>query len=1436
MPESTYHQIHFAWADPTLLGRTGPGPASASFGEDERLTLRAWRNRLQPALTVDYRVCLPDPADHPETLWVRSYDDGQAALVYRWPGELETAHAWAIVGPADGLTLPRVLSLHENPNTRPHRTRPPRAGWGAMPALDAPEPWERSAAPGAVRARDRRAADLTAPGGEELLALGVAAALERPDLPVRVFLAPDRADLWNAVQLRFLWGMHRSLYEVLSPRGTTPAPGWDWSLSTYDPVLGESGQHIVFGPPAQTPGPLLRMPGTEFRTVAERLVGVLRDEGGDALVAHLAERGVPDAPTFGERRDLLADWLDPSPAGPRARSVPGAGAEDAWPPADGGGDGVAEAGPGADAGTDPGTAEAVPERSPGPEPESDGPRWPGGSGPRARTGTAEGASRTRPFLTGGGSLPAGEHGGGEGVPAGAGESAAAEASAAGPESADATGGPAGGGLEGAADPEPVAGGADASGGSAGGVDATARPADPEASPDPLRPEEVAHPVDAQNAQDTGDDLPEAEPLPGIGAGGPVGRFRPGGAGAGAHAEGGAPSFGMVVPGEPTGTEDDDLPEAEPLPGAGFRSGGGDAEETSEGGSSPAGRTVPGGPGGAVGDDRPGAEPLPRGGSRADGRTDGFRSDAAGGDALAEAGPPSPGRPVPGGAGGDDRPGAEPLPADVSGTGGRTGSLHRGAGAGTGGLSEGEPPSGRATGPVNPTGHPRPTGAEDDDLPEAEPLPGDEADGARRSGPAGLGDARNTGLPEAEPPSAVATHPAHPAGAAHDGRPEDQPEARSLPGGIGDPERSTDPAGHTRSADSGGGASASGRTDVLSPGGTRPAEDDLPDAEPLPGTGDGTGHHPGSTGRPRPGSTEDPTGSSQPTSSGGTGLPLPPGHHPGSGSGVRPSATAEDGPPEPPPFRGGSTDPAHRADRPRPAGIPLPPAPAPPPPGTEGTTGPVRPPFPVEADDSGDDLPEAEALPGDTGGSSAPPPSPFRSATRARDLSDDLPARAWASREAAAEAAAALPEIDPPGTDETGPQAPPGPAVPIGRTSVEPADTDSAPAPADTGEPLWPRSPSAPTPAPTPASADPDEALWPSAASAVGPGPAPEGDDASDPHRPRLAPPRAETDPGPGPDSPLPASPRPRDDRPPRIFDAPEPHESRRPRIAPATADPEPPEEAVSADTPRRSPSPIRTGLFRKRGGRRDTPAAGTAAAGAPREPEPEASRADGRVRALAEGAFGGRPTRSTPEPPGPDEYQSAPERTPDEAPPLFPHPEPAEPGAGDRPSADAFGDGTRTEAIPAPDYATETVPERADHVAPGDNWPTQYADLPLARLERWLTKYGPEEARVDLVDARAAVRAERSELQRVRDERDHYHGELQDSRREVARLDRSWLDREDDDEPLSVEAPRRRWPSRVLVVLLLFAFLVTGLEAGARFGTGALDLLGTLTDAPWWPL
>ena len=95
------------------------------------------------------------------------------------------------------------------------------------------------------------------------------------------------------------------------------------------------------------------------------------------------------------------------------------------------------------------------------------------------------------------------------------------------------------------------------------------------------------------------------------------------------------------------------------------------------------------------------------------------------------------------------------------------------------------------------------------------------------------------------------------------------------------------------------------------------------------------------------------------------------------------------------------------------------------------------------------------------------------------------------------------------------------------------------------------------------------------------------------------------------------------------------------------------------------------------------------------------------------------------------------------------------------------------DGVPAPDYATETEPETdPDFDDSGANWPTQYADLPLARLERWHAKRGPEGAHADVVDARAAVGAERSELHRVRDERDHYHAEVQDLRREVARLDR----------------------------------------------------------------
>ncbi|MFE3457017.1 hypothetical protein ACFXKD_05680 [Nocardiopsis aegyptia] len=315
MPDSTYHQIHFAWAEPTLLGRTGPGPAAASLSERDHPVLRSWRDRLVPALTADYRSALPDtdPADLPETLWAHDYPDGQSALVYRWPGDVRDAHAWAIVGPSYGLTLPRVLSLHENPNTRPAARRPPAPGWETMRSLAAPEPWERTAAPGAVRTRDRKAAE-TAVGGEPLLVGAVAAALARPDLPLHIALAPERADLWQAVQMRFLWGVHRILHDVLTPPRAIPAAGWAWSFSTYDPVLGEdNGQHIAFGPPVGDRGgsPFVNPVPPDFRRVAEGLVTVLREEGGTALAAHLRERGVPDAATFADRRDLLCDWFDP---------------------------------------------------------------------------------------------------------------------------------------------------------------------------------------------------------------------------------------------------------------------------------------------------------------------------------------------------------------------------------------------------------------------------------------------------------------------------------------------------------------------------------------------------------------------------------------------------------------------------------------------------------------------------------------------------------------------------------------------------------------------------------------------------------------------------------------------------------------------------------------------------------------------------------------------------------------------------------------------------------------------------------------------------------------------------------------------------------------------------------------------------------------------
>lgn len=314
MPDNTYHQIHFTWAEPTLLGRIGPGPAASSFTDSDQPALRSWSDRLLPTLTADHRAAMPDidPADLPETLWSRTYPDGQAALVYRRPGNVHKAHAWAVVGPAHGFTLPRIIALHENPNTRPAAHRSPRPGWATMPTLDIPDLEELTAAPGAVRMRDRRAAETTVEG-EPLLPGAVAAALYRPDRPLRITLAPENADLWQAVQLRFLWGMYRTLHDVLTPPRAIPAAGWSWSFSTYEPSLEVEAPHLTFGPPdhEQRATPFLNTPEPDYRRVAEGLVTLLRDEGGNALTAQLRDRGVPDAPTFADRRALLLDWLDP---------------------------------------------------------------------------------------------------------------------------------------------------------------------------------------------------------------------------------------------------------------------------------------------------------------------------------------------------------------------------------------------------------------------------------------------------------------------------------------------------------------------------------------------------------------------------------------------------------------------------------------------------------------------------------------------------------------------------------------------------------------------------------------------------------------------------------------------------------------------------------------------------------------------------------------------------------------------------------------------------------------------------------------------------------------------------------------------------------------------------------------------------------------------
>ncbi|MBE2997709.1 hypothetical protein IDM40_03155 [Nocardiopsis sp. HNM0947] len=1071
MSESTYHQIHFAWAEPTLLGRVGPGPAASSLTESGRPSLRSWRDRLVPALTVDYRSALPgtDPSDLPETLWARSYADGQAALVYRWPGDVRDAHAWAVVGPANGLTLPRILSLHENPNTRPAARRPPVPGWGSMPTLDMPTPWELTAAPGAVRTRDRRAAETTVQG-EAVLVGAVASALHAPDRPIRIALEPEHADLWQATQIRVLWGMHRILHDVLTPARAIPAAGWQWSFSTYDPDLATEGQHLAFGPPRPgTDGPYLHTPDPEYRRVAERLVEVLRDEGGDALADHLRDRGVPDAPTFGDRRALLAEWLDPD----GAAEVPSSAGVTSAVAAASVGEGdthLAEAGAG-----------AVSE-----------------PGARSTGADASGEAKTH-----------GRPGDDDRVVAG---------------------GVRGTGL--AADPNPRVRAGTGNGGEAvgepgqdrSGHDGDTSPADGSPSASGVRGERLPG-----TDESDGVDIPEAEPLPSDDAadGGGTGAASTATYGRGGSGSGNALDERGQVTEDLVGSGVSGPSEGEPSRGVGAQRERIDA-------------------------------PRPEGATRPD-------------DARDEA----------------DRPGAAHHAPETGH--GRPGSGSALDERGQGEHDRSEPDTFR------------PSGGED-----------------RYSGPPPEG--------ESVPRPGAAPSPAH-----------DGSEDVSATGvGLG------------RDGASSAFANSSGTQNEAADPWPRSAADDPSSA--LVGQ---TGHE----------------------SVGAV-----------SGEDHREEAV-------------GDAE-AAGSDRPRPRAYPR---------SVAGAHPSFRLNRPSDEDD-GDPLPEVEDL-------DAP--------ESARDVRVPVPENGVGGRES------------------------PGDAEP-----TEDARSEG-------------RAPQHPPGSPRPLFGE---------------------------RRPGFAPPAEHP-----------------------VFGAPEPHDPpsrptgeppplHLPRSHESDLRPRTPDDPAPAPTgPTDPPDPV------------ETTESFEPAAPEPRRSDAGTTRVRSGSRRHAEEAFGG-PAREEP-PEDDDTYDTddtdhtdedgAPhERSPAQAPPLLVAPD----------------------GVPAPDYAAETEPETdPDFDDSGANWPTQYADLPLARLERWHAKRGPEGAHTDVVDARAAVRAERSELQRVRDERDHYHAEVQDLRREVARLDRPFLD--GDDGPVGADGGRR-WPARLLVVVLLVAFLATGLEAGARFGVGALDVLSALPFVP----
>lgn len=313
MEGDTFHRISFAFSHQALIG-SGLGPVGTSFSStsSEYRQLAKWESLLK------MRVAPELPPDHRQAgHWYRRHPDGEGVLLRRIPDLSQTDgredKGRAVLGA--GLNAPAALlvALGAWPDLSEwlNSVDTPALGWESMP------PYLSSSVGGEVASLDQEAA------AQEKAVLLISCILRERNSPIDVVAFDDGPLRGERERLLLLWGVYRTLRDVLGNEQKRIAGSNDWSFSTYEPwpVEGRVDREqprFAFRPPTEgTRGggaqsldlTANEYVADEFHEIAVWLVTELGKEGAGELGEGGKVRSLSEKVGEGRDIDLLRGLL-----------------------------------------------------------------------------------------------------------------------------------------------------------------------------------------------------------------------------------------------------------------------------------------------------------------------------------------------------------------------------------------------------------------------------------------------------------------------------------------------------------------------------------------------------------------------------------------------------------------------------------------------------------------------------------------------------------------------------------------------------------------------------------------------------------------------------------------------------------------------------------------------------------------------------------------------------------------------------------------------------------------------------------------------------------------------------------------------------------------------------------------------------------------------